>query len=56
MARVCPITGAKVLYTECIECEDKVCRVHSQVSVREEQKYEDDRRDPGRSFKDCRER
>ena len=23
MARVCPLTGGKVLYPECLECEEK---------------------------------
>lgn len=26
MARVCPLTGAKVVYLDCLECDDKVCR------------------------------
>ena len=27
MARICPITNEKVLYTACVECDDKVCRM-----------------------------
>ena len=27
MARICPITGVKVLYTECLECEEKLCKM-----------------------------
>lgn len=26
MAKVCPITNAYVLYLDCLECDDKVCR------------------------------
>ena len=26
MARYCPVAKEKVLYTECIECENPVCR------------------------------
>lgn len=26
MAKTCPVTKEKVLYLECLECEDKMCR------------------------------
>ena len=26
MSKMCPVTGEKVLYTECVECETKECR------------------------------
>jgi len=26
MAKVCPVTGRRVLYLQCLECEDKECR------------------------------
>ena len=26
MAKWCPITGEKVLYLECLECDDKICK------------------------------
>lgn len=26
MAKICPITGERVLYQECLECNEKVCR------------------------------
>ena len=26
MARICPITGSKVIYLECQECDEKICR------------------------------
>lgn len=26
MAKVCPLTNEKVLYLECLECEEKECR------------------------------
>ncbi len=26
MAKLCPITGTKVVYLECQECEDKICK------------------------------
>ena len=26
MAKWCPLINDKVLYTECVECEDKICR------------------------------
>lgn len=25
MAKICPVTNDKVLYLECLECDDKVC-------------------------------
>lgn len=33
MARFCPITGTKVVYLECQECEDKVCKKPSAISA-----------------------
>lgn len=26
MAKWCPLTGEKVLYLECLECDEKVCK------------------------------
>lgn len=26
MSKICPMTGDVVLYLECIECDEKVCR------------------------------
>lgn len=26
MAKICPITNEYVLYPECLECEEKVCK------------------------------
>ena len=26
MAKFCPVTNDKVLYLECLECEDKICK------------------------------
>lgn len=34
MARLCPITGTKVVYLECQECDDKVCLKPSGKSTR----------------------
>ena len=26
MSKLCPITKERVLYTECLECEEKICK------------------------------
>lgn len=26
MSKLCPLTGEKILYLECLECERKICR------------------------------
>lgn len=26
MAKICPITNDKVLYLDCLECEEKICK------------------------------
>ncbi len=26
MAKICPVTDEPVLYLECLECDDKVCK------------------------------
>lgn len=26
MAKICPISNEKVLYLECLECEEKICK------------------------------
>lgn len=26
MAKICPITGDPVLYLDCLECEEKLCK------------------------------
>ena len=28
MAKICPATGEKVLYLDCLECEYKICKKH----------------------------
>lgn len=28
MAKMCPITNEVVLYLDCIECEDKICKLN----------------------------
>ncbi len=26
MAKICPVTGSSVLYLDCLECEEKLCK------------------------------
>ena len=26
MSKICPITDSKILYLDCIECEEKICK------------------------------
>lgn len=28
MAKICPVNGDKVLYLDCLECDDKICKNH----------------------------
>lgn len=39
MARICPVTGDKVLYLSCLECENKICRTSkNERTIQDEQK------------------
>jgi|MGYP000001198275 hypothetical protein len=38
MAKWCPITGEKVLYLECLECDDKICKSPKQEKQTDESK------------------
>lgn len=40
MAKICPITNDKVLYLDCLECEEKICKKHTGGNkiVKKEQK------------------
>ena len=38
MAKWCPITGEKVLYLECLECDDKICKNPKQEKQTDESK------------------
>ena len=37
MAKICPITNDKVLYLDCLECDDKVCLSSTHISSQSEQ-------------------
>lgn len=39
MAKWCPLTGEKVLYLECLECDDKVCKDPKQEEAQERRKH-----------------
>ena len=39
MAKFCPITGGRVLYLECLECEDRVCERPLVTLLPKKEKY-----------------
>ena len=36
MAKICPMTNDKVLYLDCLECEDKICK-QRKIQITDEQ-------------------
>ena len=44
MAKHCPLLGERVLYTACLECEEKVCALYARTDAEplEEPEKEDD--------------
>lgn len=40
MSKECPATGEVVLYLECLECDDKVCRTQDRPRMTNEEKEE----------------
>lgn len=31
MSRICPVNHSKVLYLDCLECDDKICRQNNKI-------------------------
>lgn len=48
MSKYCPLVGEKVLYTECIECEEKACK-NNVDKHNNKVNNDDDRRNDGGS-------
>lgn len=40
MAKICPDTGDKVLYLDCIDCDDRVCQQPLETGQKAEEKNE----------------
>jgi len=38
MAKICPITNKSVLYLDCLECEEKICRKTKNIKKEEPSK------------------
>lgn len=32
MAKICPITSSPVLYLDCLECEEKICKKGKKIN------------------------
>lgn len=35
MSKICPVTKDVVLYLDCLECDDKVCKNNSNENIKE---------------------